>query len=137
MKKPQKIWMERPPKPLKPKVPEDVMKAVEMKAHELVEVILKPKCLKPPPIDNDLNYVADIYTRWYRNYFFFCARYNSPGPHEIMPFFETKFARMEYVGPDQFNLSFMRYTEQWVQIYTGISLEKCLEMMKEDPWFTP
>ncbi|HME54063.1 MAG TPA: hypothetical protein VKM55_17685 [Candidatus Lokiarchaeia archaeon] len=79
----------------------------------------------------------DIYSRWYRNYFYFCSKYSSPGPNAISPFFETKFARMEYMPNGRFNLAYMRYTGQWLEVFTDLSLEECLEMIEKGPWFHP
>ena len=79
----------------------------------------------------------DIFTKWYRNYFYFCAKYHNPGPNAISPFFETKFARMEYVAEDQFNLSYMRHTGQWWELFSGLSLNECIETIEDMPHFTP
>ena len=83
------------------------------------------------------NYIVDIYTKWYRNYFYFCAKYACPGPNATSPFFETKFARLEYVGSDRFHLSFMRHTEEWVELYQNLSLNGCLEAIRNEPYFQP
>jgi hypothetical protein len=93
-------------------VPENIKAEVETKAKELVESFLKPEYIKPPPEDMRVNYVVDIYTKWYRSYFYFCEKYASPSPIAIPPFFEAKFGRMEYVGECLFNLSYMRHTEK-------------------------
>jgi hypothetical protein len=50
-KKQPKRSIYSPPKPPKAKVPEAVKAAVEAKAKELVETVLKPKFVKPPPRD--------------------------------------------------------------------------------------
>jgi hypothetical protein len=121
----------------KPKVPDNVRQDVEKKANELVDTFLKPNYVKPPPEDNQFNYVADIYTKWYRNYFYFCSTYNSPGPYAISPSFEDKFARLEYVRHDRYNLSYMRYTGQWWLLYQGYSLEDCFNAIKDEPHFQP
>ncbi len=84
-----------------------------------------------------MNYIVDIYTKWYRHYFYFCAKYCSPGPNALSPFFETKFARMEYVGQNRFHLSFMRHTGEWIQIHPNASLAECLSAVQDDPCFIP
>jgi hypothetical protein len=138
MIKRQKRWIYSPPNPPKPKVPEDLMAEVEIRATELVETVLKPQHLKPPPEDERFNYIVDIYTKWYRNYFYFCAKYACPGPNALSPFFETKFARMEYVGgKSRFNLSFMRYTGEWIALHRNLSLEECLAAIRDEPHFYP
>lgn len=137
MKRGQKMWTSSPQKLPKPKVPEDLKKEVETKAKELVESFLKPEHIKAPPEDMQFNYVVDIYTKWYRNYFYFGAKYASPSPNAISPFFETKFARMEYVGDGLFNLSYMRHTEKWFEIFQDLSVDECLETIKDFPHFMP
>jgi hypothetical protein len=137
MAKKQKGWVYSPPKQTKPKVPESTKEEVEKRAKELVEHKLKLEYIKPPPQDNRFNYIVDLYTKWYRNYFYFCAKYHSPGSNAISPFFESKFARMEYIGDNKFNLSYMRYTEQWLELYEGLSLDECLTAIENEPHFIP
>ena len=54
-----------------------------------------------------------------------------------MPFFEAKFARLEYVKDNRFNMAFMRYTGEWVEVYQNLSLEQCLTAVENDPFFHP
>ena len=137
MTKRQKRWVYSPPKAAKPKVPERVKRDLEEKAEELVETILKPKYIEPPPEDGRFNYIVDIYTKWYRNYFYFCSKYHCPGPNAISPYFEDKFARLEYVGDGCFNVSFMRHTGKWEEIYTDLTRDQSLSAVQDDPWFHP
>ena len=82
------------------------------KAKVLIETVLKPKHIQPPPHDKRVNYVIDIATKWLGSKCYFIAIYHSLSPHAASPTFETKFARMVYVGHWQlhFNLAFMRHT---------------------------
>lgn len=137
MARSKKRWVYSPPRPPKPKVPEAVKAEVERRATELIESTLKPSHIKPPPEDTDWNYVVDIYTKWHQGYFYFYAKYCSPGPDEISPDFETGFARMEYIGDDEYNLSYMRHTGQWWEIYQQLSLDECLETIEGEPHFIP
>lgn len=131
------MWVYGPPKLPPPKVPANVKAEVQLKANDLVETVLKPQHIKPPPKDYRFNYIMEIYTKWYRHYFYFCAKYSSPGPNAITPFFETKFARLEYLSGSRFNLSFMRHTGQWIEVYPNLSLGKCLAAIIDDPFFQP
>ena len=118
-------------------VPETVKAEVTTQANKLIETVLKPQHIQPPPDEPRFNYIADIYGKWYQRYFYFCATYNSPGPNAIAPSFEVKFARMEYAGTNSFHLSFLRHTGQWVELYTDLSLDECLEFIRDDPNFFP
>ncbi|HEY3360276.1 MAG TPA: hypothetical protein VGK06_00230 [Methanosarcina sp.] len=110
---------------------------VEAKAKELVESFLKPEYIKLPPEDMRYNYIVDIYTKWYRSSFYFCATYACPSPQAISPSYEPKFARVEYAGDGLFNLSYMRHTEKWFEIFQGLSVDECLTIIKEYPHFMP
>lgn len=137
MTKRQKAWTFCPQKIPKPKVPENVKLEVETKANELVESFLMPEYIKTPPEDMRFNYIVDIYTKWYQSYFYFCAKYASPDPRSASPFFEVKFARMEYVGDGLFNLSYMRHTGKWFEIFQDLSVDECLETIRDFPHFQP
>jgi len=137
MTKARKTWVFSPPKQPKPKVPDAVMTNVDAKANDLIETVLKPSHIKPPSGDERFNYIVDIYSKWYRSYFYFCAKYACPGPNAISPFFETKFARLEHIGHERFNLSYMRHTGQWWEIYTELSLDESLDAIRDEPHFLP
>ncbi len=132
-----KRWIYSPRKPRPPKVPGHLKQRVTRAATELIEKILKPTNIKPPPKDMQWNYLVDICAKWHGSYFYFCATYNSPGPYAISPSFELKFTRMEYKGGDRFALAYMRHTGRWVEVYDGLSLNKCMEAIQDDPWFQP
>jgi len=137
MAKRQKTWVYSPKRQPEPKVPEAVKADLEAKANELVNSIIKPMHVKPPCEDEQFNYIVDIYSKWYRNYFYFCSKYACPGPNAISPFFEAKFARLEYIGNGRFNLSYMRHTGKWWEIYPELSLEECLAAIRDEPHFLP
>jgi hypothetical protein len=41
------------------------------------------------------------------------------------------------VGDSKFALSFMRHTEQCVEIYDALTVDQCLKAIQDDPWFVP
>jgi hypothetical protein len=133
----QKTWVRTPARQAKPSVPVAIKAEVEGKARELVESVLKPRHILPPPEHEHLNYIVDIGTKWYRNYFYFFATYRSPGSTAISPSFEAKFARLQYHGASRFGLAFMRHTGQWVEPYDDVTLEEGLEMIRDGPHFMP
>ena len=123
--------------PAKPKVPDAIKAEVQKKADQLVETFLKPNFIKPPPEDTQWNYIVDIYAKWYRSYFYFCSKYHCPGPTAMADYFEDKFARLEYVGDGRFNVSYMRHTEKWWEIFQGLTLDQCLEAIQNIPNLQP
>ncbi len=137
MAKRRKVWMYCPPKPKKPKPPDSVKADLISKAQRLIDDHLKPEYIKPPPKRTTSNYIIDIFTKWYQSYFYFCSTYASPHPDAYSPTFETRFARMGYLGEDKFELAYMRYTGQWWVIYLDLSMDECLKAIEEHPHFRP
>jgi len=137
MVKYRKRWMYVPPKPKKPAVPETVKEELTVKAQDLIERHLKPKHIRKPPKDPEQNYLIDIWTKWFRSYFYFCATYASPSPHAFSPTFELRFARMEYTGNGIFNMAYMRHTGQWWPLHFGFSIDECLAAIRDEPHFRP
>ena len=133
----RKTWVYSPPKPARPKIPVTLKPELDGKAGELVESVLKPGHIKPPPEDDRFNYLVDIFTRWRGSTLYFCATYCSPGPTAISPSFETRFARLTYIGADRFALAYMRYTGQWVEMYPSLSADECLAAIRDEPHFQP
>ena len=133
-KKTKKQWVYVPAKPT---VPDEIKAEVQKKADSLAETFLKANFIKPPPADTQWNYIVDIYTKWYRNYFYFCSKYHCPGPTAMTESFEAKFARLEYVGNGKFNVAYMRHTEQWWEIFQDLSLDQCLEAIHNIPNLQP
>lgn len=136
MPKPRKPWMIRPAK--KPhSMPDSLKTEVEAKARELIETVLKPKHVQPPPTGHQLNYITDITTKWLGSKCYFVSIYACPGPNAISPTFDSKFARMEYLGNGKFALYFMRHTGEWVGIYDALSVDECMKAIQDDAWFVP
>jgi len=125
MKSRKKTWAYSPPKKPRPKVPDEIKQKLQEKGDEIVEKIFKPEFIKPLPEQMTLNHLVDIYTKWYRNCFYFCSKYKCP-PDALSSSFESRFARMKYVGDGKFELSYMRHTEKWWALKTG-PIEDCLQ----------
>ena len=137
MPKSRKVWMMSPAKSPKPSVPESIKAEVAAKALHLIENVLKPRHVLPPQPDATLNYITDLSGKWNRGYFYFTAIYACPGPNALTPTFESKFARLEFVGSSRFALSYHRHTGEWVGIYDALSVDECLKAVQDDPWFVP
>ena len=120
-----------------PQISLAVKSSVSAKAAVLINDILKPKHVKIPSADEQFNYVVDIYSKWFRNYFYFCAKYACPSQNAISPYFESKFARLEYTGTNSFSLSYMRHTGRWFELYAGLSLDDSLAIIKDDLHLLP
>jgi hypothetical protein len=137
MARPREPWNIRPAKKSAP-VTAALKAEVEARAKDLIEKVLKPKYVVPPPADEQFNYIIDIEAKWYRNYFYFTSTYACPGPNALAPTFEAKFARMEPLGGGKFALYFMRHTgKEWVGIFDDLSVDGCMKAIQDDAWFVP
>jgi hypothetical protein len=131
-------WDIHPQKNPKTPLPDSLKAEVQVKATTLIENVLKPKHVQPPPEDGRFNYIIDIGAKWYRHYFYFVSTYACPGPNALSPTFESKFARMEHLGNGKFALYAMRYTgKEWVGILDALSVDECMQAIQDDPWFVP
>src|SRR4051795_1710515 len=137
MARKRNAWEITPAKGRKTPLPDSLKAEVEAKAADLIENVLKPKHVLPPPKDGQFNYLIDIGSKWYRHSFYFFSTYACPGPNALSPTFESKFARMEYLGSAKFALYFMRHTGEWVGLYDALSVDESLKAIGEDPWFVP
>jgi len=136
-KKKPKTWVYSARKPAPPQVPENIEAEVETEAKKLVESYLKPTFIEAPPEEARWNYVIDISTKWHGAYFYFCSTYACPGPNALVPTFESRFARMEYVGNGKFNLAYMRHTDKWHVVFQGLPLRECLQTIRDMEIFQP
>ena len=137
MAKPRKASPFSPGKKPRAPLPGTLKVEVDTKAGELIETVLKPQHVQPPPTGHQLNYITDITIKWLGSKCYLVSIYSCPGPNATSPTFESKFARMEYVGDGKFALALMRHTGQWVQLYESVTVDKCMKAIKDDPWFQP
>ncbi len=131
--KPMKGWI-YDPKPVK--ISDELKKKIELKAGNIINE-LKKEHIKGKNSNNDYNYIVDIYFKWVRNRFYLCSKYNCPSSSAIFPSFESKFARLEYYGDNNFQLFYLRHTGEWINLYQNITLEKVFKKIIEDPCFIP
>jgi hypothetical protein len=114
-------------------LPGTVKDELDTKAGELIENVLKPKHVQPPPEGSRSNSIVDITIKWVGSKCYFISIYRTPSQDT----FEAKFARMEFVGNGKFNLSFMRHTGKWIELYARQTVDECLKAIRDDPWFVP
>jgi hypothetical protein len=90
-----------------------------------------------PPENKDWNYITDIYSKWYQNYFYICEKYKSEAENRLQDEWEDNVVRLKYIGKDEFDFSYFRHTGKWELVSVGLSLEGCKEMIMENPSFQP
>ena len=117
-KKPPRTWMlPSPTRDVEGPSSRTNQGRVGRQGQVLVENVLKPKYVQPPPKKPQFNCIIDVWIKWLGGTLYFGATYACPGPTAISPSFEARFARMEHVGGGRFALSYMRHTEKWFRLF--------------------
>ena len=80
----------QPGKKPKTALPGTLKDEVDTKARELIETVLKPKHVQPPPTGHQLNYITDITTKWLGSKCYFVSIYACPGPNAIVANFRDE-----------------------------------------------
>ncbi len=118
-------------------VPRTLKAEVDAKAKDLIAKALRPKHVQPPAENNRFNYITDIKTKWDGHHLYFISTYACPWPKALSPTFESRFARMEYVGNSEFALSIMLHTEEWSRIHDSLTVTQCMKAIRDDRRFVP
>jgi hypothetical protein len=104
--------------------------------ERFITEVLRPRFL-PEIRPTEFNYPIDIRGKWHgRNYRFF-QRYRSDGHHTEKGEFDWPFVRLEYVGPDRFDISFFRHTEKWWPLHRSVTLKEALRLIETDGLLHP
>ena len=135
MKENKKYRMPSSIKSLKIKPSQSDKKNIQDYFHPLVENFKKQHILKNP--NKEFNYIIDIYSRWYQNYFYLCEKFKSEDPNRLNDEFEVKFVRLKYTGKNQLEFSYFRHTGQWHLVAEGLTLDECKVMILSNPVFQP
>jgi hypothetical protein len=93
MARPREPWNIRPAK-RRGTVPASLRTEVETKARNLIQNVLKPRCVKPPTEDEQFNYITDITAKWFRNNFYFVS---TCGEEIVTPLDISQGSSQEYV----------------------------------------
>jgi len=121
------------------KIDEDYKNEILSKSINFINSKIKPKVLDEKTITSakkhGFNYTIDVYPRWYRNYLYFCTKCKSDSPNAIKEEYEDKFARLKYIEENKFDMSYMRHTGQWFELYSDITFEQALVIIEKDPNF--
>lgn len=120
-------------------VPETVKYALTQRTQQLIKDKFKPGIPIQAEAGKKLgfNYIVDIYTMWRGRYFYIIAKYLHPRENANTEYFEVRTTRMEYIGNQGFNLAYMRHTDQWSEVFQGLTMAECLETIEKVELFWP
>jgi hypothetical protein len=118
------------------KVPPAHKLAITVACEKLIAEVLLPRCL-PEIRPTEFNYPIGITGKWHGNKYRFLTRYRSGHADNRGEEFDAPFARLEYVGPDRFDLSYFRHTEEWFMLHRGVSLTRALRLIASEELLQP
>ena len=93
--------------------------------------VLKPRFL-PQVRPTEWNYAIDIHGAWAAGRYRFMQRYRSGMEHNRGEEFDAPFVRIDRMGPDKFDIYWMRHTGKWWRLYSGVTLAEALRILETD-----
>jgi hypothetical protein len=133
-RKQPKMWLPNTPRPVLPDEAEK--RAIIAACEALIRDMLKPRLL-PEIRPTEWNYPIDIRGVWKGGRYRFIKRFRSGFAENRGEEFDSPFARIDRMGPDNFDIYWMRHTGQWWQLYTGKPLAEALHIVATDPVLRP
>jgi hypothetical protein len=109
---------------------------IEAACRAFIETVLKPRFL-PEIRPSEWSYPVDIFGKWHGTKHRFVERLRNDGADGSATEFDAPFARLDYVGPDRFDLSYHRHTGQWWCLYRSVPLAEALGLMESQGHFHP
>lgn len=126
----REVWQVRRPK-ARPALPDEEKQAIIAACDGFVRDVLKPRFL-PEVTATKWNYVIDIRGAWAAGRYRFMQRYRSGMKHNPGEEFDAPFARLDRLGPDNFDVFWMRHTGQWRRLHIGMTLVEALRILETD-----
>lgn len=110
--------------------------AVAAACQRFIDTVLKPRFLtdiRP----TRFNYPIDILGKWHGRRYRFLQRYRSGFLDNLGEEFDAPFTRLDWVGPDRFDVQWYRHTETWFRLYRAQSLAQALKAIETDGHLHP
>ena len=104
--------------------------------QRFIDEILKLQFL--PAIDpTAFNTCVDIRGRWQGPRYRFIQRYRSGFPENLGEEFDAPFVRLDWIGPDRFDIQWHRHTGAWYRLYRDQTLVEALKTIETDGHLHP
>jgi len=127
----KKQWAQ-PTRTLRPAGPAEAEKrAIVTACEDFIRNVLKPRFL-PEIRPAEWNYVVDIHGAWAAGRYRFMQRYRSGMADNLGEEFDAPFARIDRIGPDRFDIYWMRHTGKWWRLHSGVPLAEALRILEAD-----
>jgi len=111
-------------------------KAVIAACETFIRDVLKPRFL-PEVKPTKMNYLVDLSGKWAGGRYRFIQRLRSGWEENRGEEFDVPFARLDRMGPDRFDIQWMRHTGTWWRLHEGKTLAEALRILEEDGHLHP
>ena len=110
---------------------------ITVACERIIQDVLIPRFLPQIRPHAAFNYPIGIHGKWLGNKYRFMTLYKSDAPNSIAEGFDAPFARLEYVSPNCFDLSWHRHTGTWHTVFRQLTMEDALHQLAESGIFLP
>ena len=131
-----KVWMQAGARAGNKPSPAE-KEAITLACERVIQDVLLPRFLPEIRPHAEFNYPIGIHGKWMGSKYRFIAHYKSNSPNRIAENFDAPFARLDYVAPDCFDLSWHRHTGTWHTVFQQLTLEDALHQLAESGIFVP
>lgn len=104
--------------------------------QRFIDETLKPRFLATIT-PTSFNYCVDIQGRWQGPRYRFIQRYRSGFPENLGEEFDAPFVRLDWTGPDRFDIQWHRHTGAWHRLYRDQTLVQALKAIEDDGLLHP
>ena len=115
---------------------EEERQQIVLACEALIRDVLKPRFLNEIR-PNNMAYTIDIRGGWRSGRYRFVTRMRSARPETAGEEYDRPYARLDWTGPDNFDLQWMRHTGKWWRLHRGLTLKAALDQLITDGHLHP
>jgi len=110
--------------------------AIVTACEKFIQDVLKPRYLSEIR-PTQWNYTVDIRGAWAGGRYRFIQRFRSGWEQNRGEEFDAPFARLDRIGPDRFDIYWMRHTGKWWPLHANVTLVEALHILETDELLHP
>jgi len=110
--------------------------AIVTACEKFIQDVLKPRYLSEIR-PTQWNYTVDIRGAWAGGRYRFIQRFRSGWEQNRGEEFDAPFARLDRIGPDRFDIYWMRHTGKWWPLHANVTLAEALHILEADELLHP
>ncbi|MDX8441237.1 hypothetical protein [Mesorhizobium australafricanum] len=129
-----KQWVHRAARPAA--VDQREKQAIVTACEKFIQDVLKPRYLSEIR-PTKWNYTVDIRGAWAGGRYRFIQRFRSGWEQNRGEEFDAPFARLDRIGPDRFDIYWMRHTGKWWPLHANVTLVEALHILEADELLHP